>query len=97
MVVKRLVDGNKPIGIITERDIVNQIRSSDLFLVQKPIRELMTYPLVTITPSTSVKEAIEIMQSRNIRRLLVVDKGDQVKGILTQKDVFKALSGPEAR
>jgi CBS domain-containing protein len=97
VVVKRLVDGNKPIGIITERDIVNQIGSSDLFLVQKPIREVMTYPVVTISPSTSVKEAIEIMQSRNIRRLLVVDKGDQVKGILTQKDVLKALSGPEAR
>ena len=97
VVVKRSVDGNKPIGIITERDIVHQIGSSELFLVQKPIREVMTYPLVTISPSTSVKEAIEIMQSRNIRRLLVVDKGDQVKGILTQKDVLKALSGPEAR
>ena len=37
VVVKRSVDGNKPIGIITERDIVHQIGSSELFLVQKPI------------------------------------------------------------
>ena len=95
VVVKRLVGGNKPIGIITERDIVHQIGSSDLFLAQKPIREVMKYPLVTIAPTASVKEAIEIMQSENIRRLLVVDKDDRAMGILTQKDVFKAISSSD--
>jgi CBS domain-containing protein len=92
VVVKRLVDGNNPIGIITERDIVHQIGSSDLFLVQKPIREVMSYPLVTVDLTTSIREAIEIMQSKNIRRLLVVDKDLKAQGILTQKDVFKAVS-----
>jgi CBS domain-containing protein len=96
VIVKRLVSGNKPIGIITERDIVYQIGSSDLFLAQKPIREVMKYPLVTIAPTATVKEAIEIMQSKNIRRLLVVDKDDKVRGILTQKDIFKALSSSNA-
>jgi CBS domain-containing protein len=92
VVVKRSVDGNNPIGIITERDIVNQIGSSELFMVQKPIREVMSYPLVTVDLTTSIREAIDIMQSKNIRRLLVVDKDSKAKGILTQKDVFKALS-----
>jgi CBS domain-containing protein len=96
VIVKRLVSGNKPIGIITERDIVYQIGSSDLFLAQKPIREVMKYPLVTIAPTATVKEAIEIMQSKNIRRLLVVDKDDKARGILTQKDIFKALSSSNA-
>jgi CBS domain-containing protein len=96
VIVKRLVSGNKPIGIITERDIVYQIGSSDLFLAQKPIREVMKYPLVTIAPTATVKEAIEIMQSKNIRRLLVVDKDDKARGILTQKDIFKALSSSKA-
>ena len=95
VVVKRLVGGNKPIGIITERDIVREIGTSDLFLTQKPIRELMKYPLVTISPNTSIKEAIEIMQTKNIRRLLVVDNDDIVRGILTQKDVFNALSSSD--
>jgi CBS domain-containing protein len=95
VVVKRLVGGNKPIGIITERDIVREIGTSDLFLSQKPIRELMKYPLVTISPNTSIKEAIEIMQTKNIRRLLVVDKDDIVRGILTQKDVLNALSNSD--
>jgi CBS domain-containing protein len=92
VVVKRLVDGNKPVGILTERDIVYEIGSSDFFLTQKPIREVMKYPLVTISPMTSVREAVQIMQSKNIRRLLVVDKDNKPKGILTQKDVFKALT-----
>jgi CBS domain-containing protein len=96
VIVKRLVSGNKPVGIITESDIVHQIGSSDLFLAQKPIREVMKYPLVTITPTATVKEAIEIMQSKNIRRLLVVDKDDEARGILTQKDIFKALSSSNA-
>jgi CBS domain-containing protein len=91
VIVKRLVDGNKPVGILTERDIVHQIGSSDFFLTQKPIREVMKYPLITISPMTSVKEAVQIMQSKNIRRLLVVDKDNKPKGILTEKDVFKAL------
>jgi CBS domain-containing protein len=95
VVVKRLVGGNKPIGIITERDVVREIGTSDLFLPQKPIRELMKYPLVTISPNTSIKEAIEIMQTKNIRRLLVVDNDDKVRGILTQKDVFNALSNSD--
>lgn len=95
VVVKRLVDGNKPVGILTERDIVHQIGSSDFFLIQQPIREMMKYPLITISPATSIKEAVQIMRSKNIRRLLVVDKDDKPKGILTQKDVFKALSSSD--
>jgi CBS domain-containing protein len=95
VVVKRLVAGNRPIGIITERDIVREIGTSDLFLAQKPIRELMKYPLVSISPNTSIKEAIEIMQTRNIRRLLVVDNADIARGILTQKDVFTALTNSD--
>ncbi len=91
VVVKRLVGGNKPVGIITERDIVHQV-GSDLFLAQKPIREVMKYPLATVTPTTSVKEAIDIMQSKNIRRLLVVDSDDRATGIFTHRDVFRALS-----
>jgi CBS domain-containing protein len=55
----------------------------------------MKYPLVTISPNTTIKEAIEIMQTKNIRRLLVVDNDDIVRGILTQKDVFNALSNSD--
>lgn len=95
VVVKRLVGGNKPVGIITESDIVQEIGSSDLFLPQKPIRELMKYPLVSISRNTSIKEAIDIMQTRNIRRLLVVDDAEIVMGILTQKDVFTALTNSD--
>src|SRR5215475_875562 len=94
VIVKRTISGKRPVGIITERDIVNQIGLSDVFLVQRPIREVMNYPLITISPTHSVKEAIEMMQLKNIRRLLVVDTYDKVVGILTQKDVFKAISNP---
>jgi CBS domain-containing protein len=97
VIVKRTISGNKPIGIITERDIVHQIGLSDVFLVEKPIREVMNYPLITTGPTNSVREAIETMNIKNIRRLLVVDDDDKIVGILTEKDLFKAISNPESQ
>jgi CBS domain-containing protein len=48
VVVKRTIEGINPIGIVTERDIVRQIGFTDLFVVQAPIRQIMSTPLVTI-------------------------------------------------
>ena len=89
VVVKRTVDGINPIGIITERDIVRQIGSSELFVVQAPIRQIMSTPLVTIGPNNPVRDAIEIMQLKKIRRLPVIDNKGKMVGIITQKDVLK--------
>ncbi len=44
----------------------------------------MSKPLITISINSSIKEAIETMQAKNIRRLLIVDKGKMV-GIITDK------------
>ena len=91
---------NKPIGIITERDIVRILGSLEPSLLKAPIRELMSKPLITISPNGSIKDAIQTMQLKNIRRLVVVDvekegkenKHDDNKmiGIVTDKDIFRA-------
>jgi CBS domain-containing protein len=90
VIVKRTIDdANKPVGIITERDIVRQIALSELFVVQAPIRQIMSTPLVTIGPNNPVRDAIEIMQLKKIRRLPVIDNKGKMVGIITQKDVLK--------
>ena len=89
VVVKRTIDGINPIGIITERDIVHQIGSSELFLVQAPIRQIMSTPLITIGANSRVRDAVEIMQLKKIRRLPVIDNSGKMVGIITDKDVLK--------
>jgi CBS domain-containing protein len=91
VVVKRTIEGLNPIGIITERDIVRQIGFTDLFVVQVPIRQIMSTPLVTIGANSLVRDAIETMQVKNIRRLPVIDNKGKMVGIVTQKDVLKKM------
>ena len=92
VIVKRTVDdANKPVGIITERDIVRQIGLSELFVVQAPIRQIMSTPLVTIGPNNPIRDAIEIMQVKKIRRLVVIDDREKMVGIITIKDVLKEM------
>jgi CBS domain-containing protein len=89
VVVKRTIDGINPIGIVTEKDIVRQIGLSELFVVQAPIRQIMSAPLVTIESNSQISDAIEIMQSKNISRLPVIDNKGIMVGIVTYKDVLK--------
>jgi predicted transcriptional regulator len=51
----------------------------------------MSKPVVTIEQTSSVKGAMQIMNSKNIRRLVVVDK-DKMVGIITLKDIFKLIN-----
>ncbi len=92
VIVKRTVDdANKPVGIITERDIVRQIGLSELFVVQAPIRQIMSTPLVTIGPNNPIRDAIDIMQLKKIRRLVVIDDRKKMIGIITIKDALKEM------
>ncbi len=91
VVVKRTIEGINPIGIITERDIVRQIGFTDLFVVQAPIRQIMSTPWVTIGANSLVRDAIETMQVKNIRGLHVIDNKGKMVGIITQKDVLKKM------
>ena len=91
VVVKRTIDGINPIGIVTEKDIVRQIGLSELFVVQAPIRQIMSAPLVTIESNSQISDAIEIMQSKNISRLPVIDNKGIMVGIVTSTDLLKEI------
>jgi CBS domain-containing protein len=91
IVKKDSLDGHyKPTGIITERDVVRIIGSLDQSLLKLPLRELMSKPLVTITPKNSLKDALQIMQQKNIRRLVIVEN-ERAIGIITAKDLFNLI------
>ena len=92
-------DGNnnakQPIGIITERDVVKALGSLDPSLLTVPLRQIMSKPLVTISIKSSIKDAIQTMQHNNIRRLIIVENEGVMAGIITSKDIFRAIMGSQ--
>lgn len=80
-----------PVGIITERDILCILGKLTVDLV-KPLSSYMSKPIITIQSNASVREAILLMNSKRIRRLVVVDSNNKMRGIVTEKDIFKEIS-----
>jgi CBS domain-containing protein len=79
-----IVDGDRPVGIITDRDIVVRgVADGD---IQRPARDLATTNLVTITPDTSTREAADLMAKHQVRRLPVVER-DRLVGIVSLGDL----------
>jgi CBS domain-containing protein len=92
VIVKRGVSGNELVGIITERDIIRKIGEADPFTTQTPIRELMSTNLISIKPDNTISDAIGLLHGNNIRRLPVIDNDGKMVGIITDKDILKAVS-----
>ena len=100
VVILKRSDSNNPnrsnnnnkeiVGIITERDIVRIIALLQPSALTVPIREFMSKPVITLSPNNSIKDAIQTMQLKNIRTLPVVENQD-LQGIITEKDIFKAI------
>ena len=57
------------VGILTERDIVRILGQLEPWLMSSSLRRLMSKPLITILSNSSVRDAIQTMYSKNIRRL----------------------------
>ena len=82
-----------PIGIITERDIV-QFQNLNLDLEQ-PTRNLMSAPLFLVSPEDTLWSVHQQMQQRHIRRLLVGDARGELRGIITQTSLFQVFDPAE--
>jgi CBS domain-containing protein len=84
-------DQYKVTGIITERDLVRIIGSFDQTLYHTPVQQLMSKPVISITPSSSLKDAIETMQLKDVRRLPIIEQDGKLVGIITARDIFKII------
>jgi CBS domain-containing protein len=82
-----VVDGENPIGIITERDIVRRVVAKELPLETK-VSKVMSKSLITIDPEASLKEASRVMSSHKIRRLPVL-KQNKLVGIIVSADFVR--------
>jgi CBS domain-containing protein len=80
-----LVENGRPVGLITDRDIV--VRAvADGTSIDRPVRELATDDLVTAEPDMSTRDAAELMGEHQVRRLLVCE-GDRLVGVASIGDI----------
>jgi CBS domain-containing protein len=91
VVIVKNTDASSPVGIITERDIVRITGAEQALTLQMPARDVMSKPVITIDAASSIRDALQQMELKNIRRLPVVDKEKKMIGIITDKDIFRAL------
>jgi len=84
-----LKHGN-PVGIITERDVtrisLRLITGQNIY--EDIVGRLMSSPIITVPPDAPIRQAVELMVTRKMRRLPIVDQGRLV-GIVTERDLFK--------
>jgi CBS domain-containing protein len=96
VVAAQSVNAQTPVGVITGKDIVRHLADRPISF-SAPVNQLMSRPVVTIHPNASLQDALQTMQERNIRRLLVMsDDGNNMVGIITDRDIFRFIARNES-
>jgi len=86
-----VVEDLKPIGILTAKDIVKLIKHKKDLDVE--ISEYMSRPVDTIHQDSSIKEALQFLNQKHYRRIVVVDDEGHISGIITQKELISLTYG----
>jgi CBS domain-containing protein len=77
-------------GIVSERDFVRRIASKNKCELDRPVEEVMTREVVTISPDENIETCMAIMTEKRIRHLPVVE-GGKIAGLVSIGDVVKAI------
>lgn len=81
-------DHGRPVGIVTERDLISRVMAKGLSGDEITCREIMSTPLITIEPKAPLIAAMTKMVKNKVRRLVVLDRGKLV-GVITERDILK--------
>ena len=104
-----VVEQNKVVGIITERDYARKIVLQDKSSKETPVREIMTGRVIYVHPEQTIEECMALMTEKHIRHLPVLDEnrlcgmvsiGDVVSMLISEKDFIidqltQYISGPQ--
>jgi|ERR671924_128007 CBS domain-containing protein len=88
-----IVEGNnsKPVGIITERDIIKKVSAQNKSANQIAAGDIMSSPLVTIKSIDSIDTAADAMAKNNVKRLVVLEHDGSMIGVLSVTNIIKKL------
>ena len=91
-----VVKSGRPIGLVTERDILWKVTAKEKSPTKVCVRDVMASPVVTVSPLATLRSATRIMIEHNVRRL-VVSRLDVVEGIVTARDIVEGFLETWAR
>ena len=83
--------GQKAVGIVTDRDVAVRC-GTGMMPVDSPVGEIMSQPVITIWNDQGVFNATQYMRGHKIRRLPIIDRQDNLVGILSADDLFGLLA-----
>ena len=91
LVVVDAQEKSKPLGIVTDRDLVLELMAEGLDPAVFTAGDIMSLSLVLARPDMDVMEAAELMKTHRLRRLVIADDAGQLVGIVTMEDVLELL------
>jgi CBS domain-containing protein len=80
------------VGIFTERDLLRHYLEAQSKFLYLTVEEVMTSPVISVSPTTPLAQALELMSEKDIRHVPVLDREGRVVGYLTWKNLFRVLS-----
>jgi CBS domain-containing protein len=87
--VAPIVDGDRLVGVITDRDIAIRVVAEGRDPQSTKVEEVASRNLVTVDPQQDLDEALRLMAQHQVRRLPVVEEDGKLVGILAQADVAR--------
>ena len=96
LVTEETPGGPQAVGIVTDRDLVVEAMARGVAPGQASIGQITARRLVTVPSSASIDEAIQVMKSEGVRRLLVATPDRRLVGIVSMDDLLDALAGEMA-
>lgn len=79
-----------PYGIMTKRDVLSKVVAPGKDPGQLRVADLMSSPVITLPPTTTLRECSALMMEKDIRRVLVA-QGTEILGIVSDTDIFAAV------
>ncbi len=87
-----VVKGTAPVGIVTERDITYRVVAPDRKPSEVKVVDVMSHPVSTIGPDSTIMKACKAMAKNKLRRLPVI-RGGELVGIITNTDIMQIAPG----
>jgi CBS domain-containing protein len=92
LVVVDAIDKNKPVGIITDRDLVLELMAEDLAPAVFTAGDIMSVDLVQANLEMDAMEAVQLMRKHRLRRLVLTNSDGHLAGIVSMEDLLALLS-----
>lgn len=93
VVVEKKNGQNIPVGILTDRDIVIEIIAKEVPLGSLLVEDVMSFELLVLAEDKSIWDSIQAMNAKGVRRIIVVNKGGALVGIVSSDDLLELLAG----